>query len=140
MPYAITATGWRAINPDMELMAGETYVEEIPQELIDAIAAQELLRVMTADLNSRTRLATAQISALQSRIDAIDDAIDGDYALPEEVGEKPSRVSALAEWKKYRVLLGRVTGLPVWPTDPSWPEQPEPYNEETSVSRAATPL
>ncbi|WP_285409320.1 hypothetical protein [Pseudomonas sp. FR229a] len=137
MPYAITATGWRAINPDMDLVAGETYVDEIPQELIDEIAAQDLLRETSAMLNSRTRLATAQITALQSRIDAITDAIEGDYALPEEVEEKPVRVSALAEWKKYRVLLGRVTGQPTWPTQPAWPEQPEPYNEETSVARAA---
>ncbi|WP_085634099.1 hypothetical protein [Pseudomonas sp. R16(2017)] len=138
MPYAITATGWRAINPDMELLEGETYVEEIPQSLIDAIAAQDLLRETTANLNARTRLATAQVTALQSRIDAINDAIDGEYALPEEVDEKPQRVAALADWKKYRVLLGRVTGLPVWPTAPSWPEQPEPYNEETTVARATS--
>jgi len=137
MPYAITATGWRAINPDMDLMVGETYVDEIPQELIDAIVAQDFLREISAMLNSRTRLATAQISALQSRIDAINDAIDGDYALSEELDEKPARISALAEWKKYRVLLGRVTGQPIWPTEPAWPEQPEPYNEETTVARAA---
>lgn len=137
MPYAITATGWRSVSPEMELMVGETYVEEIPQSLIDSIAEQDLLRETSAILNSRTRLATAQITALQGRIDAINDAIEGDYALPEEVEEKPVRVSALAEWKKYRVLLGRVTGLPVWPTQPAWPEQPEPYNEETTVARAA---
>lgn len=136
MPYAITTTGWRAINPDMALMEGETYVEEIPQSLIDAIAAQDLLRVTTAELNTRTRLATAQVTALQSRVDAINDAIAGDYALPEAVEEKPLRVSALADWKKYRVLLGRVTGLPVWPGAPTWPDQPEPYNEETTVARA----
>ncbi len=138
MPYAITATGWRSVNLDMELMEGETYVEEIPQSLIDAIAAQDLLRETSAVLNSRTRLATAQITALQGRIDAINDAIEGDYVLPEEVEEKPSRVSALADWKKYRVLLGRVVGLPIWPTDPAWPEQPEPYNEETTVARNAS--
>ncbi|WP_085637858.1 MULTISPECIES: hypothetical protein [unclassified Pseudomonas] len=138
MPYAITAAGWRAINPDMELLEDETYVEEIPQSLLDAIAAQDLLRETTATLNARTRLATAQVTALQSRIDAINDAIDGEYALPEEVDEKPQRVAALADWKKYRVLLGRVTGLPVWPTAPSWPEQPEPYNEETTVARATS--
>ncbi|MFJ4587916.1 hypothetical protein ACIP1Z_11490 [Pseudomonas moraviensis] len=137
MPYAITATGWRSVSPEMELMVGETYVEEIPQSLIDSIAEQDLLRETSAILNSRTRLATAQITALQGRIDAINDAIEGDYALPEEVEEKPVRASALAEWKKYRVLLGRVTGLPVWPTQPAWPEQPEPYNEETTVARAA---
>ncbi|WP_438301698.1 hypothetical protein [Pseudomonas sp. NMS19W] len=136
MPYAITATGWRAINPEMELLEGETFVDEIPQSLIDAIADQELLRDTTAILNARTRLATAQVTALQSRVDAINDAIDGDYALPEEVDEKPLRVAALAAWKKYRVLLGRVTGLPVWPGAPTWPDQPEPYNEETTVARA----
>jgi hypothetical protein len=137
MPYAITASSWRAINPDMALMEGESYVEMIPQSLIDAIAAQDLLRDTTADLNARTRLATAQITALQGRIDAINDAIDGDYALPEEVDEKPIRVSALTDWKTYRVLLGRVTGQPIWPTQPAWPEQPAPYNEETTVARAA---
>lgn len=136
MPYAITPTGWRAINPEMELLEGETFVEEIPQSLIDAIAEQELLRDTTAILNARTRLATAQVTALQSRVDAINDAIDGDYALPEEVDEKPLRVASLAAWKKYRVLLGRVTGLPVWPGAPTWPDQPEPYNEETTVARA----
>lgn len=136
MPYAITATGWRAINPEMELLEGETYVEEIPQSLLDAIAAQDLLRDASANLNARARLATAQVTALQSRVDAINDAIDGDYALPEEVDEKPMQVAALAAWKKYRVLLGRVTGLPVWPVVPTWPEQPEPYNEETTVARA----
>lgn len=139
MPYAITDTGWRAINPDMPLLEGETYVEEIPQALIEAITAQDLLRVITTDLNTKTRLATAQVSALQSRVDAINDAIDGDYALPEEVEEKPLRVSALADWKKYRVLLGRVTGQPVWPSDPAWPEQPEPYTEETTVARVNQP-
>ncbi|MBK3465892.1 hypothetical protein [Pseudomonas sp. MF6776] len=139
MPYAITATGWRSVSPEMDLMEGETYVDEIPQSLIDAIAAQDLLRETSAILNSRTRLATAQVTALQGRIDAINDAIDGDYALPEEVEEKPTRVSALAEWKKYRVLLGRVTGQPIWPTDPAWPEQPDPYNEETTVARVTSP-
>jgi hypothetical protein len=42
----------------------------------------------------------------------------------------------LAEWKKYRVFLGRVTGQPIWPTAPTWPEQPALYNDETTVARA----
>jgi hypothetical protein len=118
------------------LAEGESLVEEIPQSLIDAIAAQELLRETTVDLNARTRLATAQITALQGRVDAISDAIAGDYALPEEVEEKPLRVAMLAEWKKYRVFLGRVMGQPIWPTAPAWPEQPALYNDETTVARA----
>ncbi|KAE9642366.1 hypothetical protein EJA70_19190 [Pseudomonas sp. PB103] len=139
MPYAITDYGWRAVGSDFteaELAQGESLVEEIPQSLIDAIAAQDLLRETTADLNARTRQATAQVTALQGRIDAINDAIAGDYALPEEVEEKPLRAVMLAEWKKYRVFLGRVTGQPIWPTAPTWPEQPEPYNDETTVARA----
>jgi hypothetical protein len=139
MPYAITSYGWRAVGEEFttaDLAPGETLVEEIPQSLIESIAAQDLLRETTADLNARTRLATAQVTALQGRIDAINDAVDGDYALPEEVEEKPVRVEMLAEWKKYRVFLGRVTGQPIWPTVPAWPEQPEPYNDETTVARA----
>ena len=46
---------------------------------------------MTADLYARTRLATAQVTALQGRVDAINGAIDGDCALPEEGEESPSR-------------------------------------------------
>lgn len=140
MPYAITASSWRAINADMELLEGESLVELIPQSLIDSIAAQDLLRETTADLNARTRLATAQVTALQSRVDAINDAIAGDYALSEEIEEKPLRVAMLGEWKRYRVFLGRVTGQPIWPTVPAWPDQPEPYNEETSAARAVSAL
>ncbi|MGS0546515.1 hypothetical protein ACU8WE_28775 [Pseudomonas parakoreensis] len=139
MPYAITSYGWRAVGDDFtdaDLAEGESLVQEIPQSLIDAIAAQDLLRETTADLNARTRLATAQVTALQGRVDAINDAIAGDYALPEEVEEKPHRVAMLAEWKKYRVFLGRVTGQPIWPTAPTWPEQPALYNDETTVARA----
>ncbi|ULN84496.1 hypothetical protein HXW87_20670 [Pseudomonas sp. Y5-11] len=66
MPYAITSYGWRAVGEgftDADLAEGESLVEEIPQSLIDAIAAQDLLRETTADLNARTRLATAQVTA-----------------------------------------------------------------------------
>jgi len=139
MPYAITTTGWRAIEAGWELLEGETYVEEIPQSLIDAIAAQEFLRAATANLNARLRLATAQVSALQARVDAINDAIDGEYALPEEVDELPGRYVQLAAWKKYRVFLGRVSPQPTWPGAPVWPAEPEPYTDETSSARLADP-
>ncbi|MHC8382117.1 hypothetical protein [Pseudomonas sp. LB3P14] len=113
MPYAITASSWRAINADMELLEGERLVEQIPQSLIGAIAAQDLLRETSADLNARTRLASAQVTALQSRVDAINDAIVGNYALPEEVEEKPLRAAMLTEWKK----IPRVSRACDRPTD-----------------------
>lgn len=121
---------------EADLLPGETLVRDIPQSLLDAIAAHEVLVNATKDLNARTRLATAQVSALQSRVDAINDAIDGDYALIEEIEEKPGRVTELAVWKKYRVFLGRVTGQPIWPTNPTWPEQPPTYTTEISVARS----
>lgn len=135
MPYAITNTGWRAVEAGWELLEGETYAEEIPQWLLDAISAQEFLRGATADLNSRLRLATAQVSALQARVDAINDAIAGKYALPEEEEELPGRQVQLAAWKKYRVFLGRVSAQPTWPAAPVWPVEPEPYTNETSSSQ-----
>lgn len=143
MSYAITDFGWRAVDDefsDLDLLAGETLVRDIPQSLLDAIAAHEVLLDATATLNARTRLATAQVSALQSRVDTINDAIEGEYALPEEVEEKPGRVTELAAWKKYRVFLGRVTGQAIWPTAPTWPDQPEPFTNETSVARTAANL
>ncbi|WP_256677723.1 hypothetical protein [Pseudomonas sp. PB103] len=42
MPYATTDYGWRAVGAEFtqaELARGESLVEEIPQSLIDAIAA-----------------------------------------------------------------------------------------------------
>lgn len=140
MPYAINATGWRAVGDDFteaDLAPGETLVAEIPQSLIDSIAAQEVLRAATADLNARTRLATAQVTALQARVATINDAIDGGYSLPEEESELPTLTAPLAAWKKYRVLLGRVSTQTAWPIAPVWPVEPEPYNSETSSARPA---
>ena len=140
MPYAINATGWRAVGEEFteaDLALGETLVAEIPQSLIDSIAAQEVLRAATAVLNARTRLATAQVTALQARVDTINDAVSGGYALPEEEAELPTLTAPLAAWKRYRVLLGRVSTQATWPTAPVWPVEPEPYNSETSSARLA---
>lgn len=133
MPYAINATGWRAVGDEFteaDLAPGETLVPEIPQSLMDSIFEQGILRTATADLNARIRLASTQVTALQDRIDAINDAIDGDYALPEEVAELPTLTAPLAAWKKYRVLLGRVSTPSTWPATPKWPTQPNSYTNE----------
>jgi len=135
MPYAINSSGWRAVGDgftEADLAPGETLVAEIPQSLIESIAAQEVLWAATADLNARTRLATAQVTALQARVDTINDAVSGGYALPEEEAELPMLIAPLAAWKRYRVLLGRVSTQATWTAAPVWPTEPEPYNSETS--------
>lgn len=103
----------------------------------DAAALAAALAAATLSLNAYTRLATAQVSALQGRVDAINDATDGGYVLPEETAELPGRVVQLAAWKKYRVLLGRVATQATWPSAPVWPDQPETYTDEMSAVTAA---
>jgi len=105
----------------------------VTKAMKDAAILAEQLAAATLELNAKTRLANAQVTALQGRVDAINDAIDGDYALPEEEAELPGRVVQLAAWKKYRVLLGRVSTQVTWPASPVWPIQPESYTNETSA-------
>lgn len=85
-------------------------------------------------LDSKQRVALLQISAIQSRIDSINDAIEFDEALPEEVAELPGLSALLTLWKKYRIALGRVTTIVGWYQTPTWPAMPEPYTSETSAS------
>jgi hypothetical protein len=106
----------------------------INQAMKDARLLAEQLATATATLNTDTRLASTQVSALQGRIDAINDATDGGYVLREETAELPGRITQLAAWKKYRVMLGRVSTQATWPANPAWPPKPELFTDEASVS------
>lgn len=94
-----------------------------------------------AVLYAKQRQALAQISAIQSRIDALNYLIDGqdpedpDYLEPtdEEIAELPVRKAQLKLWNAYRVKLGRVTGLSGWYQTPAWPAVPETYTSEMSA-------
>lgn len=88
---------------------------------------------MQALLDAKLRQANAQVSALQGRVDAINDAIEFEEALPEEIAELPVRKAQLTLWKKYRIDLGRVKAAPGWYATPTWPTMPEPYTAETSA-------
>lgn len=46
--YAITATGYRAISSALDAQPSEVVVDEVPQSLIDSIAAAESQRTATA--------------------------------------------------------------------------------------------
>lgn len=85
-----------------------------------------------ANLNAKQRQANAQVTAIQGRVDSINDAIEFDEALPEEIAELPARTAQLKLWKKYRIDLGRVTSIPGWYETPTYPLTPEPYTTETS--------
>lgn len=82
------------------------------------------LNLNLSDLSARTKEATAVIAAAQSRIDAINDAVDLNEATEDEMAEIPALTADLAAWKRYRIDLGRVKGLDGWPQDPQWPKRP----------------
>lgn len=88
---------------------------------------EEVLATNTALLNKLTKQANAQVTAIQGRIDTINDAIDLDEALPSEIAELPVVTALLKKWKSYRILLGRVTLQAGWPPEPVWPVVPELY-------------
>lgn len=100
----------------------------------------------TNQLNKKSRQAGAQISAISTRILALEWAIDGqdpddpDYepATPAEIAELPVRKAQLNKWNAYNRNLGKMKTAPTWPVNPQWPVMPEPYtNETSSVSPAA---
>jgi len=76
MPYAITVTGWRAINPDMELLEGETFADEIPQWLADASAAADAQR---EDARIEDGWRAAEILEINDQLMALE---EGAVALP----------------------------------------------------------
>lgn len=90
--------------------------------------------IANALLDAKLRQANAQVTALQGRVDAINDAIEFEEVLPEELAELPIRKAQLTAWKKYRIDLGRVKTAPGWYQNPTWPTMPEPYTSETSAA------
>lgn len=97
---------------------------------------EQVLTEATDTLNARTRQATAQVTAIQGRVDALAEAVEFEMATPEEIAEQPVRTAQLTAWKKYRILLGRVSTQSTWPDAPVWPAMPEPYTDEMSAKAA----
>ncbi len=120
------------IYPDYTYEYYMTLADGPPPDPVPLPAQVEAAAI--ALLDSKQRVAALQISAIQSRIDAINDAIEFEEALPEEVAELPGLSALLILWKKYRIALGRVITIAGWYQTPTWPVTPDPYNSEMSVS------
>lgn len=106
--------------------------EILPPPPVPEKTLEQILTEATDQLNAFNRNASAQVSALQGRVDALADAVDLDMATPSELAEQPVRLAQLKGWKTYRVLLGRVSSAVGWPSNPVWPAIPEPYTSETA--------
>jgi hypothetical protein len=100
--------------------------------IVPATTAQ-WVAYQTLEVERLQRLSNAQVTALQGRVDALNDAVELDMATPEEIAEQPVRAAQLKAWKTYRVLVGRVPTQATWPQAPVWPVQSEAYTNETSA-------
>ncbi len=86
----------------------------------------------TQKLNMLLSQANAQITAIQGRIDAINDAIEFEEDEPGWVEEVPVRQAQLTAWKRYRVALNKIPLQEGWAITATWPVTPEPYTNEMS--------
>lgn len=115
---AMTTGKWVLIEPD-GFRISDPIPDPVPEptdEDIEATQRNKLLMLNT--------LAASQKSALLNRIGVINDAIDFGEATDAEVAELPTRSAQLVDWKRYAVLLGRVTSQAGWYKEINWPEQP----------------
>lgn len=99
----------------------------------------DYLAINSAILLQATQLAAAQKTSLANRIGTLNDAIELEMSTPEEIAELPLRQAQLLEWKRYAVLLGRVTGQDGWPPEVDWPVQPA-EGMDLTVSASAPEL
>lgn len=90
----------------------------------------------TQKLNTLLAQANAQITAIQGRIDAINDAIEFGEDEPGWAEEVPVRQAQLTTWKRYRVTLNKIPLQEGWAITATWPVTPEPYTSE--MSRASS--
>lgn len=106
---------------------------------------EDWLSDSTRIMNAKSRQAGAQISALNTRIAALNWAIydqdpdDEDYepATQEEITELPVRTLQLTKWNSYNRKLGQLKTASTWPINPTWPVVPEPYTNETFALKKA---
>lgn len=98
----------------------------------------EVLATQSAKLQQLNLLAAAQKTALTNRVGTLQDAVELEMATPDELVELPLRQAQLVEWKRYAVLLGRVTTQPGWPPEVTWPVQPA-QGMDLTVSAVSRP-
>lgn len=109
--FVITESSWAPYTEDRGVLEGETFVEEIPQWLIDNLTRIEVDRENRTILSARMADAGVVIQPLQDDFD-IEEITDEDLA-------------RLKIWKKYRSTLGKTPERAGWPETPDWPEPPQ---------------
>lgn len=93
---------------------------------------QQWVNYNTDKINTFLRQANAQVTAIQGRIDMINDAIDIGEEEPGWEAELPIRSTQLKAWKKYRIDLNKIVLQSGWASNVVWPVTPTTYTDEMS--------
>ncbi|MBY8936018.1 MULTISPECIES: tail fiber assembly protein [Pseudomonas] len=108
--FVITEVSWAPYTEDRGVLDGETFVEQIPQWLIDNLTRIERDRENRSELSARVETAGSIIQPLQDDFDI------------EEITEE--NLVKLKAWKKYRSALFKTPERLGWPEQPDWPLTP----------------
>lgn len=109
--FVITDTSWAPYTEARGTVEGETYVESLPQWLIDNVQKIETDRESRIILSSKLTHASQVIQPLQDDFD-IEEITDEDLI-------------TLKAWKKYRSVLAKTPERAEWPELPDWPTPPD---------------
>lgn len=113
MPYAITENGWRAVPEEYtqeDLAEGETLVDEVPQSLVDSMAAAEANNLL---VQAETTWRADEMAFIGYQMTAIED--EDPAALP----------GTTEEWRAYRIKVRAwVDGATGYPDSTQRPVRP----------------
>lgn len=140
---AISWTGYAvliyAAVPDLSLLQsyvpGEVVFSEgkfVQQWLVVEPTESDWQVYNTNKVNTLLRQANAQVTAIQGRVDMINDSIEIGEDEPGWVAELPVRKAQLTLWKKYRIDLNKVILQSGWASNVNWPIIPTTYTDEMS--------
>lgn len=106
MPYVIWDTGWMAVDSEYlpsALLPGQSLVEEVPQSLIDLVAASEAEAVWRE----------GEMPFIAAQLQAFDD------------GDPAALPGTEREWRDYRIgVRAWVAGAPGYPSGDHRPIRP----------------
>lgn len=97
---------------------------EVMAHLNPPLTAEQALAEQYAKLHALIVESDATKAVLSSRISVLKDAFDLGMETISEVSEKLACEEQLVEWKRYGVLLGRVTSQVDFPAIVDWPLKP----------------
>lgn len=111
---------------DTEEHGRDIYARAVEGEFgtVDDPTELEVTAMVMITRNAASGAATARITALQTSLAIVADAIDLGIATEEQSESQPALSAELDAWRSYRVYLARLEAQPKFPHELKWPEKP----------------